>query len=180
MTLPLPPHHAAAASIAFAATIPAANWLIGNVGTECIPHGPCLIPVGFGQMAPSGVLMIAAALVLRDLVHELGGWRWALAAVMAGAMLSLAVAAPALALASSVAFLLSEMADLAVYAPLRRRHRPLAVLASGAVGALVDSAIFLWLAFGSLDFIGGQVLGKVYASVAVAAFLCWRGRRWLA
>jgi hypothetical protein len=26
-------------------TIPAANWLIGHVGTTCVPDGPCLIPV---------------------------------------------------------------------------------------------------------------------------------------
>ena len=50
----------------FALTVPAANWLIANVGT-CMPNGPCLIPVGFGLMAPSGVLMIGAALVLREL-----------------------------------------------------------------------------------------------------------------
>ena len=54
----------------FVATIPAANWLIGNLGTTCVPNGPCLIPVGFGLMAPSGVLMIGLALVLRDLVQR--------------------------------------------------------------------------------------------------------------
>lgn len=53
----------------FALTVPAANWMIGNVGT-CIPDGPCLVPVGFGFEAPSGVLMVGAALVLRDIVHE--------------------------------------------------------------------------------------------------------------
>jgi len=47
--------------VIFALTIPTANWLIGNVGTVCIPDGPCLIPVGFGLMAPSGVLMIGVA-----------------------------------------------------------------------------------------------------------------------
>jgi len=34
----------------FALTIPAANWLIGNVGAECIPNGPCMVPVGFGLL----------------------------------------------------------------------------------------------------------------------------------
>jgi hypothetical protein len=165
-----------AAFLAVAATIPAANWLIGNVGTYCVPNGPCVIPVGLGLDAPSGVLMIMCAFVLRDWIHELGGWLLALVAILVGAMLSLAVAPPALALAAASAILLGEMADLAVYAPLRRRHRPLAVLASGVVGAAVDSAAFLLIAFGSLDFIAGQVLGKVYASVAVALFLCGRAR----
>jgi hypothetical protein len=55
----------------FALCIPAANWLIGNVGTKCVPNGPCLMPVGFGVMAPSGVIMIGLALVLRDLMQRL-------------------------------------------------------------------------------------------------------------
>lgn len=159
----------------FAATIPAANWLIGHVGTECIPNGPCLIPVGFGLMAPSGVLMVGAALVLRDIVHErLGGW-WALAAIGAGAALSAWLAPPALVVASATAFLLAEGADFLVYAPLRRRRLALAVLLSGVAGAVIDSAVFLWLAFGSLALIEGQILGKLWMSLAAAAALfAWR------
>lgn len=45
---------------AFFLTIPAANWLIGNFGSVCVPKGPCLIPVWPGVLAPSGVLMIGA------------------------------------------------------------------------------------------------------------------------
>ena len=49
--------------VLFALTIPAANWLIGNVGTKCVPNGPCLIPVAPGGLvAPSGVTMIGIAL----------------------------------------------------------------------------------------------------------------------
>jgi hypothetical protein len=157
--------------ILFLLTIPAANWLIGNVGVKCIPDGPCLVPVGFGFLAPSGVLAIGVALVLRDAIHSTLGVRWAVAAVLAGALLSLAVAPPALALASGVAFLLSEVADLAVYAPLRERRLVLAVLASGVLGAIVDSAVFLWLAFGSLDFLAGQVIGKGWATALAVGFL---------
>lgn len=156
---------------AFAATIPAANWLIGHVGTECIPNGPCLIPVGFGLSAPSGVLMIGAALVLRDMVHEVGGARAALLAIAIGAALSWFVAPPALALASVAAFAMAELADLIVYAPLRRRQLGLAVMASGAVGAAIDSAVFLWLAFGSLDFVAGQMLGKFWMSALALPLL---------
>lgn len=155
----------------FVATVPAANYLIGNVGTECIPNGPCLVPVGFGLMAPSGVLMVGAALVLRDIVHERMGAPASIGAICAGAVLSLAVAAPSLAFASAMAFLLAELADLMVYAPLRRRRLVLAVLASGVVGAVVDSAVFLSLAFGSLALIEGQVLGKVWMTAAAALVL---------
>lgn len=159
----------------FALTVPAANWLIGNIGT-CIPDGPCLIPVGFGFEAPSGVLMVGAALVLRDVVHERLGALWALVAIAIGAALSAIFAAPALVVASTAAFLLAELADFAVYAPLRRRNLTAAVLASGAVGAAIDSAVFLWLAFGSLAFIEGQILGKVWMSLLGAAVLAWMRR----
>ena len=55
--------------LAFIACIPIANWMIGHVGTVCVPpHGPCLVPVwpwgpkDLPLMAPSGVLMIGLAL----------------------------------------------------------------------------------------------------------------------
>ena len=162
----------------FCLTIPAANWLIGNVGTVCVPSGPCLIPVAPGLMAPSGVLMIGLALVLRDAVQETMGMRWALGAIIAGAALSGLVAPPALVLASAVAFLFSELADLAVYTPLRVRRLWLAVLASGFVGAVVDSGIFLYLAFGSLDHVAGNVVGKVWFSLAaIPAIMLYRRSR---
>lgn len=167
----------ALAFAAFAATVPLANWMIGNVG-ECFPGGPCVIPVWPGIDAPSGVLMVGAALVLRDLVHRLLGWRWAVAAIALGAILSAFVAAPALVVASVAAFVLSELADLAIYAPLARRRLALAVVASGVVGAAIDSAVFLWLAFGSLDFMAGQVIGKVGLSVLAAAIIVGSRRRW--
>jgi hypothetical protein len=160
----------------FAMTIPAANWLIGNVGTECIPNGPCLIPVGLGLMAPSGVLVVGAALVLRDIVHERLGALWALAAIMVGAVLSVLFATPALVVASVAAFALAELADFAVYAPLRKRHLTAAVLASGLVGSIIDSAVFLTLAFGSLAHIEGQIVGKLWMTI-VAALVLWIARR---
>jgi len=156
------------AFIAFLLTIPAANWLIGHVGT-CIPNGPCVVPVWPGIAAPSGVLMIGLALVLRDRVHSTLGWKWTLGAVLAGAALSWFIA-PALAMASAVAFLLSELADMAVYAPLYKKRLIAAVIASSLVGAIIDSAIFLWLAFGSLQFIEGQIIGKLWM-VALAVLV---------
>lgn len=163
--------------LAFALTVPAANRLIENVGVQFEPNGPHLIDVGFGLMAPSGVLMIGAGLVLRDLVHELGGWRAAFFAIVIGAILSWFVASPALVIASVAAFLLAETADMLVYAPLRKKRLGLAVLASGIVGSAVDSAVFLWLAFGSLAFIEGQIVGKIWMSVAAYFVLSAMRRR---
>src|SRR3982750_8639 len=107
--------------VAFIACIPIANWMIGNIGTTCVPNGPCLIPVAPGLLAPSGVLLIGLALVLRDMLQEAAGRRVVLAGVGAGALLSLTFSPAALALASAAAFLLSELADWAVYDRLRRR-----------------------------------------------------------
>lgn len=154
------------AFVAFVLTIPAANWLIGNVGTVCVPNGPCLIPVGFGLDAPSGVLMIGLALVLRDIIHEQTGLRGVFLAIAAGGILSALIAPPALVVASVAAFTLSELADTAVYAPLRKRRLWLAVAASGVAGAIIDSAVFLSLAFGSLDYLAGNAWAKTWMSFA--------------
>lgn len=140
--------------------IPLANWLIQHVGTVCQPNGPCLIPVAPGLMAPSGVLMVGLALVLRDLVQRRLGIAWGLAAIATGTALSAALAPPSLVIASTIAFLLSELADFAVYTPLQRRGLVRAVLASSFVGLVADSVLFLWLAFGSLQFLAGQIVGK--------------------
>ncbi len=148
--------------IAFGASIPAANWMIGNLGTFCVPDGPCVIPVAPGMVAPSGVLMIGLALVLRDLVQRRLGAKFALAAIAVGTIISAAIAPPALVLASAAAFLLSELADFAIYTPLQRRGLVLAVFASSATGLVVDSIVFLQLAFGSLDYLGGQIIGKAW------------------
>ena len=163
--------------ILFALTIPAANWLIGNAGTTCVPNGPCLIPVAPGLMAPSGVTMIGIALVLRDLVQRRLGVGVAVGAILAGAALSALVAPPALVVASAAAFLLSELADFAVYTPLARRRLVLAVVASSLVGLVVDSIVFLWLAFGSLDFLAGQVVGKAWMVLLSIPLVAWLRRR---
>ena len=163
--------------LGFALCIPAANWLIGHAGTVCVPQGPCLIPVAPGVMAPSGVLMIGLALVLRDLVQRRLGLPWAGVAVLAGAGLSAFLAPPALVLASALAFLFSELADLAVYTPLQRRGLTIAVAASGVVGLVVDSLIFLHLAFGSLAYLPGQVIGKAWMVLLALPVVAWLRRR---
>ena len=159
------------AFVLFALTIPLANWFIGNIGTECIPDGPCLIPVGFSLMAPSGVLFIGLALVLRDWLQELTNWEWSVAAVLLGGLLSLLTSSPFIAVASAVAFVVAELFDLGVYSPLRQKGKHLAVLASGVVGAFVDSLLFVWIAFGSVELSFGTAVAKIYASLLVAAIL---------
>ena len=159
---------------AYIACIPVANWLIQHVGTVCPPDGPCLIPVAPGLMAPSGVLMAGLALVLRDLVQRRLGVTYGLTAIVAGTVLSAALAPAPVVVASAVAFLLSELADFAVYTPLQKRGLVFAVAASSFVGLIADSLLFLWLAFGSLQFLAGQIAGK-----AIMVLLTLPAIRWL-
>lgn len=146
-------------------TILAANLAITFIG---------VVPVGFGLLAPAGVYFAGLAFSLRDALQETLGRRWVVGAILVGAALSAALSAQ-LALASGLAFLFSELADFMVYTPLRRRGWLGAVVASNTVGAVVDSALFLWLAFGSLEFLAGQIVGKLWmTALAVALILAWR------
>jgi uncharacterized PurR-regulated membrane protein YhhQ (DUF165 family) len=163
--------------VLFCLTIPAANWLIGHAGTVCVPSGPCLVPVAPGIMAPSGVLMIGLALVLRDLVQRRLGVEFGIGAIIVGAAISAALALPSLVVASAAAFLLSEFADFAVYTPLARRRLVVAVFTSSVVGLVVDSIVFLWLAFGSLEFLTGQIIGKLWMVLLAIPFVVYMRRR---
>jgi len=163
--------------VLFCLTIPAANWLIGHAGTVCVPNGPCLVPVAPGIMAPSGVLMIGLALVLRDLVQRRLGVEFGIGAIIVGAAISAGLAPPTLVVASAAAFLLSEFADFAVYTPLARRRLVVAVIASSVVGLVVDSIVFLWLAFGSLEFLIGQIIGKLWMVLLAIPFVMYMRRR---
>lgn len=165
---------------AYLFTIVAANWFVQHVGTQLFPGGPHTIPVGFGYQAPSGVLWVGLAFTFRDFVQQHLGKRAVLAAIVVGAGLSYFVA-PSLAVASAVAFLLSEALDFAAYTPLVERGRVLTAIAlSNTAGLLIDTFVFLWLAFHSLQFWQGQVLGKAYMTVVAVVVLIPARRKVLA
>jgi queuosine precursor transporter len=161
----------------FAACVPAANFLIENVGVTCLPNCPCLIPVAPHVDAPSGVLMIGLALVLRDLVQRRLGLSWGVAAIGIGTVLSATFAPAALVVASASAFLFSELADLVIYTPLQRRGLVRAVLLSSMAGLVVDSIMFLWLAFGNLNFLAGQIIGKAWMVLLAMPIVAWLRNR---
>jgi queuosine precursor transporter len=162
--------------VAFASCVPLANWLIENVG-HCLPGGPCVVPVAPGLTAPSGVLVAGAALVLRDLVQRRLGFLWGAAAIAIGAALSALFAPPALVIASTAAFVFSETADLAVYTPLQKKGLIAAAVASSVVGLAIDSIVFLFLAFGTLTFLPGQIVGKLWMVLAFLPILRWLRER---
>jgi len=150
----------AAAAAAFIATIILANWLVTHVG---------IINIGFGLMAPAGVLVVGVAFTLRDIVQRTLGPVFVIGAILVGAALSVIVS-PAFALASGAAFLFSELSDLAVYTPLMRRTWIGAVALSNTVGLVVDSVLFLWLSpLPVAGLLAGQIVGKAYMTIAAVA-----------
>lgn len=154
--------------LAYVATIPAANLAVTHFGA---------VPVGFGYAAPAGVYLVGLALVLRDLAREAAGRGAVLMAIAVGTVVSYFLADPALAAASAAAFAVAETMDFVVYEPLRKRGLLIAMLASNAVGLLADSLLFLRLAFGSFEYLPGQILGKAWMTLAALAVLSVLRRR---
>jgi uncharacterized PurR-regulated membrane protein YhhQ (DUF165 family) len=143
----------------FLACILAANYVTSRYG---------MVPVGFGLVATAGTYFAGLSFVLRDSLQDVAGKRWTLAVIAAGAVLSFLVSAPFIALASAVAFGLSEAADLAVYTPLRQSGYVRAATASNVVGSAVDTVAFLTIAgFPLGQAFAGQMVGKLAATALV-------------
>lgn len=161
---------AALAAATFLACILLANYVTTEYG---------MVPVGFGLVATAGTYLAGLTFVLRDSVQDAYGKAATLCLVVLGAGLSYLVSDPFIALASGVAFLASELADLAIYTPLRKRGYIRAAIASNVVGAFVDTVLFLWIAgFPIADAIAGQMVGKVAVTAAVVALVAaYRVRR---
>ena len=151
----------------FASTVLAANAALKEFG---------FVSVGFGLTAPAGVFFAGLGFTLRDFLHETGGRKWVLIAIAIGGILSWWIE-PTFAIASATAFTVSELVDFSIYSPLRKRNWLSAVTVSNIGGLTVDSVIFLWMAFGSLVFIEGQLVGKAYMTLAfVVPLYIYRNR----
>ncbi|MFM9637639.1 VUT family protein [Streptomyces turgidiscabies] len=145
---------------AYAAAIAGANWLTDHLGQ---------VPVGVGEMTvTAGTYCAGIALLARDAVQDTLGRDWVRFGIALGAVLTLAFS-PTLALASAAAFLTAESADMFTYTRLRAGGWERAALASGAVGSVVDTVVFLSLApfpfgWGAL---AGQLVGKIVWATAL-------------
>lgn len=146
---------------AFIAVVVATNWITNTLG----------VVSWLGVAATAGTWLAGFGFVARDAVHEALGVRWVVGCILAGAAISAAFS-PSLALASGVAFLLAELADLAVYQPLRRRGLVRAALASNLAGSIVDSIAFLAIAGFPLALVWSQVAIK-YATTTAFVLLLW-------
>ncbi|MDQ0770245.1 uncharacterized PurR-regulated membrane protein YhhQ (DUF165 family) [Pseudarthrobacter defluvii] len=162
-----------AAGLGLLACILTANYVTTHFG---------FIPVGFGLMATAGTYFAGLTFVLRDSLQDAFGKKWVLGLIVGGAGLSFLVADPFIAVASAVAFLLSEIADFAVYTPLRARGYIRAAVASNVVGSVIDTVVFLNIAgFPLEEAFAGQMLGKLMLTgvvvVLVLSFRAWRAGR---
>lgn len=147
-----------------------------------------------GDGAPGGTYLVGLALALIELAHltapsRAEGFRnaqvmvaagFAGSALLAGYIALIDAHAPAdelfaqlndtwrIVLGSLVAFLVSQTVDNGIGAWLRGRvHDAVRVLVSNAVSAPLDSAVFLLVAFGSLQFLGGQIQAKYAATLVL-------------
>ena len=133
-----------------------------NIGFIYVPMIPLL-----GQMFPPMTLIVGLVFILRDFAQREVG-HGVLIAMGIGAVLSYIMADPFIAIASVVAFGISELVDWAVYTytkrPLKQR-----ILLSSALGTPIDSAVFLSMIgfFNPVGFIL-MTLGKM-----VAALIIW-------
>lgn len=140
----------------FIASIPLANWTLDRYGFVDVP--------GLGSVA-SGVVWVGLAFVARDVVQLTLGKATTLAAIAFGLALSAWLASPGLALASGLAFALSELLDFSIYTPLAERRFATAVLISSVAGSFLDSALFLRVAFDSYH--GWWQLAVVKSAIVV-------------
>lgn len=137
-----------------------------NYGFSLVPPIPLL-----GEMWPPMSLAVGLIFVLRDFAQREIGHR-VIGAMLIGALLSYYLADPFVALASLVAFAVSETADWAVYTytkkPLKQR-----ILLSSLIGTPLDSAIFLaMIGYFSIGGVLLMVASKMVAALLVLRF--WR------
>jgi uncharacterized PurR-regulated membrane protein YhhQ (DUF165 family) len=129
-----------------------------------------MVPVGFGLAATAGTYFAGMTFILRDTLQDTAGKAATLAVIAVGAVLSFLIADPFIALASAAAFALAELADLAVYTPLRKRGYIRAAVVSNIVGALIDTVVFLTIAgFPVMTALPGQMVGKLLVTLAAVA-----------
>ncbi len=134
------------------------NWLFTVVPLVELPGG---------TMWPPVALVVGFVFVARDFAQrEIG--HWVLAAMAVGVIISYFMASPQVALASAVAFAVSELADWAVYTftgrPLSER-----ILYSSIIGTPIDSVVFLSM----VGFFSVAGAAAMTASKLLGALIVW-------
>lgn len=147
-------------SLAYLAAILGANLGFSYLPMIALPGGQMLAPMSF---------VVGAVFVLRDLAQRELGHK-VLLVMGVGLAASYIMADPFVAIASAVAFAISELADWLVYTLTKK---PLAqrILFSSLIGTPVDSAVFMLVAgFFSLPGLLIMTTSKMFAALAVYAY----------
>lgn len=135
-----------------------------NIGFVYIPPVPLL-----GEMFPPMSLIVGLIFIARDFAQREIGHK-VIGAMAVGAILSYLMADPFVAIASVIAFAISEMVDWGVYTYTKRPLRD-RILLSSALGTPVDSAVFL-LILGFFSPLGFLLM--TLAKMLTAVILWWR------
>ena len=139
-----------------------------NVGFVYVP----LIPF-YDTMYPPMSIVVGLIFILRDFAQKEIGHK-VFVAMLIGAFLSYIMANPYIAVASLVAFLISETVDWGVYSftkkPLHER-----ILISSSISTPIDSAIFL-LMIGNFSVLATTTM-FVSKMMAALAIWFWLGKK---
>lgn len=150
----------------YTASIVLANVLTSHYG---------LVAVAPGLKATAGTFAVGGVIMTRDLLQDAAGRRVVLACIVVGAALSFATSSERIALASGLTFLVAELAEFAVYTPLRARVEwgggrwSGVVTVANVTGIVADTLLFLAIAGFPLAWstVAGQMVGKAYVTAAV-------------
>jgi len=142
----------------YIALIVLVNWLF-----TVVP----LIAMGGGDKWPPVALIVGLVFVARDFAQRYVG-HWVIAAMVVAAVISYFMADPFVALASVVAFVISEFADWLIYSFTKR---PFAqrILLSSVIAAPLDTVVFL----GILGYLSGPAVLAMIASKFIGALIVW-------
>jgi queuosine precursor transporter len=173
--------------------------VMAQVGTNKIVDVPLT-----GLTAPGGTFLIGIALSMIEIAHRTAPTRregfvnaqvmvacgWVASVILAGYLAVLNVMSPEdplfdrlagtwrIVAASLLAFAVSETIDNSLGTWMRDRvHDAWRVVGTNAVSVPLDSIVFLIVAFGSLEFISGQIVVKYAATLLVGVPLVLLLRR---
>ena len=173
--------------------------VMAQVGTNKIVDVPLT-----GLTAPGGTFLIGIALSMIEIAHRTAPARregfvnaqvmvacgWVASVILAGYLAILNVMSPEdplfdrlagtwrIVAASLLAFAVSETIDNSLGTWMRDRvHDAWRVVGTNAVSVPLDSIVFLLVAFGSLEFISGQIVVKYAATLLVGVPLVLLLRR---
>jgi len=139
-----------------------------NYGFSVVP----LVKLPDGTMWPPMSLVVGFIFVVRDFAQREIGHK-VLLAMLVGAALSYVMASPYVAIASTAAFLVSELVDWLVYS-LTKRPLSQRILYSSLLATPLDSAVFLY-GIGAFSWAG--VLAMTASKLIGAAIVWWLIRR---